>query len=168
MNRLTSREGKTWPSYVFGGRMRTSTLVLIIAFLGVGWLYETYEPGPAAPQQIPASEVVPPGFIPDPAYTWAPRTDVQRRSPTTTTTTTPTTSSTTPTSPTTPAGATETSAAPTPAEPTTSSAPSPSPAPSSSAPESPAPATPERPAAQSPTAAVPAGAPTPTSEPSTR
>lgn len=172
MNRLSSREGKTWPSYVFGGRMRTSTLVLIIAFLGVGWLYETYEPGASAPQQIPASEVVPPGFIPDPNYTWAPRTDVQRQSPTTTSTT-PTTTSTTPTTPTTPTSATDTSAAPTPAEPPPSSSPMPSPpspsaAPPPPAPEPTAPAASERPAAQSPTSAVPPGGAAPTSEPSTR
>ena len=109
------REGRTWPAYSLGGRLRTSTLVLIIAFLGIGWLYETYEPGPATPEQIPASEVVPPGFIPDPNYTWAPRTDVQRQSPATTTTTTPTTTSTTPTTPTSPA---ESSAPLTPGEPT--------------------------------------------------
>lgn len=101
-----NREGRNWPGYIFGGRMRTSTLVLIIAFVGIGWLYETYEPPAGAPEQVPASEVVPPGFIPDPAYTWAPRTDVQRHTPTPTTTetteTTSTTPSTTPTSPTTP------------------------------------------------------------------
>ena len=119
MNKPSPREGRTWPAYIPGGRLRTSTLVLIIAFLGVGWLYETYEP-PTTPEQIPASEVVPPGFIPDPNYTWAPRTDVQRQSPATTTTTTPTTTSTTPTTPTSPA---ESSAPLTPGEPT----PSPSP-----------------------------------------
>ncbi len=77
MTKTNPREGRNWPAYILGGRMRTSTLALIIAFVGVGWLYEIYEPGPQAPEQIPASEVVPPGFIPDPNYTWAPRTDVR-------------------------------------------------------------------------------------------
>ncbi|MEI7518469.1 MAG: hypothetical protein WCJ98_08305 [Mycobacteriaceae bacterium] len=115
------REGKTWPRFVFGGRMRTSTLVLIIAFIGIGWLYETYEPPPPQPDQVPASEVVPPGFIPDPAYTWAPRTAVQTRPPTPT-----------PTTPTT----TETEA------PTTEGEPSTSPEVSSGVPPAPGPPTP--------------------------
>ena len=118
------REGKTWPRFVLGGRMRTSTLALIIAFIGIGWLYETYEPPPAPPEQVPATEVVPPGFIPDPAYTWAPRTDVQRHTPTETTTeTTPSTTSpsTTETSPTTSPATPAPSGEPTstPASPTT-------------------------------------------------
>ena len=127
------REGRTWPGYVFGGRLRTSTAVLIIAFFAVWWLYETYEPGAATPEQVPATEVVPPGFVPDPNYTWAPRTDVQRRSESETTT--PTTTSTTPTSstPTTP-----TSPAPSP-EPGVPPAPS---GPSSAAPRSSAPPAP--------------------------
>ncbi|MEI6254001.1 MAG: hypothetical protein WCP30_14460 [Mycobacteriaceae bacterium] len=165
MRKLSPREGRTWPAYIFGGRMRTSTLVLIIAFLGVGWLYETYQP-PTTPDQIPASEVVPPGFIPDPAYTWAPRTDVQRHTPTTT----PTTTSTTPTTPTTPTSPAESSAPLTPGAPTPSPAPeSPStPAPPSAVPGPADPAPSERPAAQSPTAGVPAGGATPTPEPLTR
>jgi hypothetical protein len=96
---VDERQNRSWPTYLFGGRLRTTTAALLIAFGGLLWLYETYEP-PPPPAQIPASEVVPPGFIPDPAYTWAPRTDVQQRSPdvpTTTPTTTPT-----PTTPTTP------------------------------------------------------------------
>ena len=93
MKGSSPREGRSWPGYLLGGRLRTSTAALLIAFLGIWWVYETYEPPPLPPEQIPASEVVPPGFIPDPAYTWAPRTDVQSR----TATTTPTTTSTTPT-----------------------------------------------------------------------
>lgn len=122
-----NREGKTWPGYILGGRMRTSTLVLIIAFLAIGWLYETYEPKPDAPTQVPATEVVPPGFIPDPAYTWAPRTDVQRHTPTPTTTevtettTPPSSTEDTPTPSTTPASATTSPSTPAP-----TSAPSPS------------------------------------------
>lgn len=100
------REGRGWPVYIFGGRLRTTTAALLIAFCAIWWLYETYEPTPS-PQQVPAHEIVPPGFIPDPDYTWAPRSDVQRRPSTTTATTTPTT----PTSPTTPStGATPTEA----------------------------------------------------------
>ena len=175
MRTSSPREGRTWPGYVLGGRLRTSTLVLIIAFLGIGWLYETYEPGPSVPEQIPASEVVPPGFIPDPAYTWAPRTDVQRQGPATTTTTTsatPTTTSTTPSTATTPGSSTESTAPSTPGEPTPPPTPAPdgSPAPSSapSTPESAAPAASARPTAPSTTAAVPAGGAAPTTEPPTR
>ena len=63
------------PGYLFGGRVRTSTVVLIVAFLAVWWLYDTYRPEPAA--KPPAPQVVPPGFVPDPDYTWVPRTRVQ-------------------------------------------------------------------------------------------
>ena len=162
------REGKTWPRFVLGGRMRTSTLALIIAFIGIGWLYETYEPPAAPPEQVPATEVVPPGFIPDPAYTWAPRTDVQRRPPTDTSTeTTPSTTppSTTETSPTTPVP----SAEPTgevPGPPTASTLPTTTTAPGQPAPTStPAPSTPlttqaPMPSSARPTTPVPP-APTP-------
>jgi hypothetical protein len=133
MSRATDRrEGRSWPGFLFGGRVRTSTLVLLIAFFATWWLFETYQPAPAPPEQVPASEVVPPGFIPDPAYTWAPRADVQRR----TTTPTPTPTTTTPTT-------TETAA------PTTESE-SPGPettpgAPSTSGPSTPGPSTPVEP-----------------------
>ena len=113
------REGRGWPGYLFGGRVRTSTVVLLIAFFATWWIFETYQPAPAPPEQVPASDVVPPGFIPDPAYTWAPRTDVQQRPPAPTTTL-PTTPTTTP--PTTPTSVGEVPAAPTPGaatEPTT-------------------------------------------------
>ena len=96
---MKSREGRGWPVYVLGGRLRTSTLALIVAFVAIWWIYETYEPAEEPPPQVPASDVVPPGFIPDPAYTWVPRTYVQR--PTSTTPTTTTEPSTTPTTPTT-------------------------------------------------------------------
>src|SRR6185312_10666597 len=62
-----------WPGYVFGGRVRTSTLVLIIAFFATWWTYDTYRPHPAPPA-VP--QVVPPGYVPDPNYTWVPRTRV--------------------------------------------------------------------------------------------
>ncbi len=53
---------------------------------------ETFEPKPAAP----APAIVPPGFVPDPNYTWVPRTNVRRPeepdySITTATTTSPST-----------------------------------------------------------------------------
>ncbi|WP_082277125.1 hypothetical protein [Mycobacterium ostraviense] len=98
------------PSHLFGGRVRTSTVVLIVAFLAVWWTYDTYrpEPAPARPAQV-----VPPGFVPDPDYTWVPRDRVQppgtttvRPPPTTTAPTTtepttqpPTTTATTTTAP---------------------------------------------------------------------
>ncbi|MCW1959705.1 MAG: hypothetical protein KIH64_014410 [Mycobacterium sp.] len=121
------REGRGWPSYLLGGRLRTSTAALLIAFFALWWLYETYVPN-QQPAQVPASEVVPPGFIPDPDYTWAPRTDVQRHDPTTTTTTS-TTTSTTPTTPTTSVTVTPTpsSTAAEPGGPTPPPAPRPSP-----------------------------------------
>jgi len=80
------------------GRMRVSTVVLIVAFLALFWVYHNFEPRAAAPE-TPPTAVVPPGFVPDPNYTWVPRTNVRPKEPeTTTTTTTPTTTS--PTSPT--------------------------------------------------------------------
>jgi hypothetical protein len=89
-----------WPSYVLGGRIRTSTLVLIVAFGLTSWTYHTYRPHP--PPSV-APQVVPPGFIPDPNYTWVPRTRVQQPTddtptdtPTTTPPTTPPTTTTLP------------------------------------------------------------------------
>jgi hypothetical protein len=94
---------RRWPSYVFGGRMRTSTVVLIVAFLAVWWVYDTYRPEPAP--KPPPPQVVPPGFVPDPNYTWVPRSRVQEPpstptfTPTPTTTVPPTTPPTTTTNP---------------------------------------------------------------------
>ena len=99
---MTGREDRNWPGYLLGGRIRTSTVALLVAFMGIWWVYDTYEPAPAPPVQVPAVDVVPPGFIPDPAYTWVPRTDVAPRTAVTTTPTTTETSPTSPTSPTTP------------------------------------------------------------------
>jgi len=79
LNVLEKRKGdgeKTWPGYMFGGRVRTSTLVLIVAFLGLWWTYNTYKPEP--PSKPVAPQVVPPGFVPDPNYTWVPRSRVQQ------------------------------------------------------------------------------------------
>jgi hypothetical protein len=93
-------EVKAWPGYIFWGRLRTSTAALIVAFCTLFWVYQTFQPEPTAP---PASQVVPPGFIPDPDYTWVPRTQLAPRpTTTTTTTTTPTTTTTDPTDMTTP------------------------------------------------------------------
>jgi len=69
--------------------MRVSTVVLIVAFLGLFWVYHNFEPRPAAPE-APPTAVVPPGFVPDPNYTWVPRTDVRRPRETLTTTETTT------------------------------------------------------------------------------
>ncbi|BBZ61776.1 hypothetical protein [Mycolicibacterium monacense] len=112
--RFMQNDKRVWPRYMPGGRVRTSTLGLIVAFIALFWLYQVYEP-PVRPAQNPAQQVVPPGFVPDPDYTWVPRTQVEapvtttwRPPRTSTTTTTPTTTSptetpttTTPTSPTT-------------------------------------------------------------------
>lgn len=67
---------KSWPGHMFGGRLRTSTLLLVVAFLAVWWVYDTYRPEPPPKQQAP--QIVPPGFVPDPNYTWVPRTRVQQ------------------------------------------------------------------------------------------
>ena len=88
------------------GRMRVSTMVLIVAFVALFWVYHNFEPRP--PTEAPTTAVVPPGFVPDPNYTWVPRTDVRRpKEPETTTptTTSPTEATTSPgetTSPTSP------------------------------------------------------------------
>ncbi|WIM87996.1 hypothetical protein PT015_00175 [Candidatus Mycobacterium wuenschmannii] len=69
---------KHWPNYMFGGRVRTSTLVLIVLFFATWWTYNTYRPHPPPPA---APAVVPPGYVPDPNYTWVPRTRVQQPEP---------------------------------------------------------------------------------------
>ncbi|MDO3401849.1 hypothetical protein QWI29_17540 [Mycolicibacterium neoaurum] len=107
VTRSTGDDNKRWPTYVFGGRMRTSTVGLIVAFFCTAWLYETYQPPPEPP---PITQTVPPGFVPDPDYTWVPRTQVYERpqrtypSTTTPTTTEPPEPTTTTTSPTTTSG----------------------------------------------------------------
>ncbi|MGV9803270.1 hypothetical protein ACWDTP_34975 [Mycobacterium sp. NPDC003449] len=85
------------------GRARTSTVVLVIVFVALSWVQNTYAPE-STPAETPG-QVVPPGFVPDPGYTWVPRTNVQRTpttTPTTTTTTPETTTSTPETTTTTP------------------------------------------------------------------
>ncbi len=90
------RMGRGRPRHLFGGRVRTSTVVLLVAFVAVWWLYDTYHPEPPD-HQVPASDVVPPGYVPDPDYTWVPRTQV--RAPADTSTPPPPTPTTTPTTP---------------------------------------------------------------------
>lgn len=85
---------KRWPGYLLNGRVRTSTVVLILAFLAVWWAHDTYRTEPTPPA---APQVVPPGFIPDPDYTWVPRTRLQPPE-TVTETVTPTTTEASPTS----------------------------------------------------------------------
>ena len=102
------------------GRMRVSTVVLIVAFLALFWVYHNFEPRAAAPE-TPPTAVVPPGFVPDPNYTWVPRTNVRRPKETLTTeTTTPTTTSRTETTTTSP-GETTSPTSPTESTPTTTS-----------------------------------------------
>jgi hypothetical protein len=91
LERRNEETQRRW-SHLFGGRMRTSTLVLIVVFLAVWWVYDTYRPE-VAPKPPPA-QVVPPGFVPDPNYTWVPRSKVQQPPPTVTVTSTPTTTET--------------------------------------------------------------------------
>ena len=77
-----------WPKHMFGGRLRTSTFVLIVAFFAAWWVYDTYRTEPAP--KPPAQQVVPPGFVPDPNYTWVPRSRVQAPPASVTDTPTPT------------------------------------------------------------------------------
>ncbi len=94
--RRHSDHKRGWPGYLFGGHVRTSTLVLIAAFLAVWWVYNTYGPQQPAGGGTPPTQVVPPGFVPDPNYTWVPRTRL--RQPPSTTKVTPTTTPETTTS----------------------------------------------------------------------
>ena len=106
------------------GRVRVSTVVLIVAFFALFWVYHNFEPRPAAPE-APPTAVVPPGFVPDPNYTWVPRTNVRKpEEPVTTTTTTPTTTSPTETTTTSP-GETTSPTSPTESTPTTTVGPGP-------------------------------------------
>jgi hypothetical protein len=93
-------EERGWPDYLFGGHVRTSTLVLIVVFLGLWWLYSAYRPDEPGHGGPPATQVVPPGFVPDPNYTWVPRSKLQQPPPSTVTvTSTPTTTVPPPSSP---------------------------------------------------------------------
>jgi len=95
LRRISDGVERGWPGYMFGGRVRTSTVVLIIAFAALWWVYdEERDSTRSTPRQVPATQVVPPGFVPDPNYTWVPRTRVQEPPPTVTVTQTPTTTPT--------------------------------------------------------------------------
>ena len=88
----------SWFKARLGGRFRVSTLVLIAAFIALFWVQQAVQPEPTP--EAPVSAVVPPGFVPDPNYTWVPRTQVRRpKEPDYTTTTTSPTSTTETTTP---------------------------------------------------------------------
>jgi hypothetical protein len=96
MSRLRKDDAKQrgWPQFMFGGRIRTSTFVLVIAFLAVWWVYDDHQQAAKSTNkttQVPATQVVPPGFVPDPNYTWVPRSRLQTPPKTVTVTQTPTT-----------------------------------------------------------------------------
>ena len=98
LKRATADAERGWPTYMFGGHVRTSTLVLVIAFLAVWWVYDDHQQSTKSTNkttQVPATQVVPPGFVPDPNYTWVPRTQVQETPTTVTVTPTPTPTPTT-------------------------------------------------------------------------
>ncbi len=97
---------RRWPVYMFRGRLRTSTVALIVAFVAVWWVYTAHMNYVNSSANTPSTKTqlvpIPPGFSPDPNYTWVPRSEVQEPptsvtptttttppSPTTTTTTTP-------------------------------------------------------------------------------
>jgi hypothetical protein len=110
------------------GRVRVSTIVLIVAFIALFWVYHNFEPRSAS-TQAPTTAVVPPGFVPDPNYTWVPRTSLrQPEEPLTTTEKTTTTTTTSPgetTSTTTSPGETTTPTTTTESTPTTTVIPGP-------------------------------------------
>ncbi|MBX7432434.1 hypothetical protein JDV09_10010 [Mycobacterium sp. Y57] len=114
-NRPQTRQAGRRSSARHLGRLRLSTLGLVIAFVALFWVYENYSAPLQAP--APAEQVVPPGYIPDPDYTWVPRTNVRTRELQPTTTTTTTTTVTTTTSPTSPAESTSPDGTPMPAGP---------------------------------------------------
>ena len=98
LTKLVQRSTSRSHAHLLGGRVRISTVGLIVAFVALFWVYDTYSV-PLQTPPAPTNQVVPPGFVPDPEYTWVPRTNVAPRSPeptTTTTTTTPATTTTTP------------------------------------------------------------------------
>jgi hypothetical protein len=66
----------SWFKAKLGGRFRVSTVVLIVVFISLFWVQQTFQPQPTPEEPVPA--VVPPGFVPDPNYTWVPRTQVRR------------------------------------------------------------------------------------------
>jgi cytoskeletal protein RodZ len=102
LRRIGDDVERGWPGYLFGGRIRTSTVVLIVAFAGLWWIYDAHQQAAKSSPtttQVPATQVVPPGFVPDPNYTWVPRSRLQKPPPTVTVTKTPTTTPPTTTTP---------------------------------------------------------------------
>ena len=99
------------------GQFRVSTIVLTAVFIALFWVQQTVQPHPAPEAPVPA--VVPPGFVPDPNYTWVPRTNVRRPKEPTATTTTPTETTTTESTSPTPSETTTSSTMSTPPSPTT-------------------------------------------------
>ena len=86
----TRKEDRGWPNYIFGRDPHVHRRADHRVHRDLVALRDlSARAAPPAPE----TQIVPPGFIPDPSYTWVPRTDVQRRA--TTTTTTPTTTETT-------------------------------------------------------------------------
>ena len=68
------REDRSWPGYLFGGRLRTSTAALLIVSSGSGGCMTPTSLSPAAAAGA-GQRCGSAGFIPDPSYTWVPRTD---------------------------------------------------------------------------------------------
>lgn len=78
--------------FLTSGRIRTSTVGITLVLLAAWWAYDTYQHSTAAtsdPNQPPVTQVVPPGFVPDPSYTWVPRARLQQPPVTITETATP-------------------------------------------------------------------------------
>ena len=102
--------------------MRVSTIVLIVAFIA---LCLSQLRAPAGVHRSADDGGCPARFVPDPNYTWVPRTNVRKpEEPVTTTTTTPTTTSPTETTTTSP-GETTSPTSPTESTPTTTVGPGP-------------------------------------------
>lgn len=78
------------PAMLFGGRMRTSTFILIVAWLLAGFAHSYFNPAPPAAAPAPAAESsVTEPYVP-------PRENTSTASTTTTTTAVPTTTESTP------------------------------------------------------------------------
>ena len=41
------RDDHGWPGYIINGRIRTSTAALVVAFIAISWVHNTYQPPPA-------------------------------------------------------------------------------------------------------------------------
>ena len=127
-------DGGRRPGHILG-RVRTSTAALIVAFIALFWVYQAVQPEPVGSDA--PTQVVPPGFVPDPNYTWVPRTNVRRpREPVVTTTPTTTTETTT----TSPGETTTSPTEPTPLMPAPIDSPTPTPTPTTTTDVGPGPA----------------------------